>query len=445
VAQLTQFVKTADDIQLAWSELGSGEPLVLERGWITHVELFWEDFTFRRFLDALARSHRVVRFDHRGMGLSDREVAVPDLDALVLDLESVIDRAGRERVVLWGSNFGGPVAVRYTARNSDRVSRLILDCSWARPEDLSASAEADRLHATMIQLMRVSPDPALAYTSYLADPAPEQRHEDRVERARKSIAPEMLAELYGRVGNMNVEADAARIDVPTLVLHRREGWVPLAAGRRLASAISGAQFVGLDGASTNLWEGDANTALRAITGFLGAPNAEVETRALHGVVVLMLTDLVASTANTVRLGDKEAQPLQRFHDATVRAALRSHDGVEFAHTGDGIFARFSSAAAALRCARKIQEEFALRNQQQTESLFVRIGLNAGEPITDEETMFGAAIPKAERVCGAANAGEILVTPVVLGLVEGKDFQFHDRGEHHLKGFDAPLRLYGLDL
>ena len=172
------------------------------------------------------------------MGLSDRKVAVPDVDAFVLDLESVIDGAGLERVVLWGSNFGGPIAVRYAARHSDRVSRLILDCSWARPEDLSGSAEADRLHATMIELMRVSPDPALAYTSYLADPTPEQRHEDRVERARKSIEPEMLAELYGRIGNMNVEADAARINVPTLVLHRRSGWVPFAAGRRLASAIS---------------------------------------------------------------------------------------------------------------------------------------------------------------------------------------------------------------
>lgn len=441
---LTQFVTTADDIQLAWSELGSGEPIVLERGWITHVELFWEDLAFRRFIESLARSHRVVRFDHRGMGLSDRKVAVPDVDAFVLDLESVIDGAGVERVVLWGSNFGGPAAVRYTARHSDRVSRLILDCSWARPEDLSASAETDRLHATMVQLMRVSPDPALAYTSYLADPAPEQRHEHRVERARKSIAPEMLAELYSRIGNMNVELDAATIDVPTLVLHRRDGWVPLAAGRRLASTIRNAQFVGLDGASTNLWEGDSNSALRAITSFLGVPEAEVEAPAPRGVMVLMLTDLVASTATTVRLGDREAQPLQRFHDETVRAALRSHGGFEFAQTGDGIFSRFSSAAAALGCAQQIQKEFTLRNQQLTESLFVRIGLNAGEPITDEEAMFGAAIPKTERVCGAANAGEILVTPVVLGLVEGKDFQFHDRGEHLLKGFDAPVRLYQLD-
>ena len=161
-------------------------------------------------------------------------------------------------------------------------------------------------------------------------------------------------------------------------------------------------------------------------------------------MVLLLTDLVASTATTVRLGDKEAQPLQRFHDQTVRTALRRHGGFEVTHTGDGIFARFSSATSALHCARQIQEEFRIRNQQRAESLFVRIGLNAGEPIADEKEVFGAAIPKTERVCGAANAGEILVTPVVLGLVEGKGFQFQDRGEHLLKGFEAPVRLHQLD-
>jgi class 3 adenylate cyclase len=377
------------------------------------------------------------------MGLSNRDVEVPDIDAFVRDLEAVMDRLELDKVVLWGSMFGGPVAVRYAARHPERVSKLILDTTWARPSDLQVSDDVARLTATMIELMRVSPEPALAYSSYLSDPVPEARHEDRVERARRSIAPDMLADLYLSIGEMDVESDAASVAAPTLVLHRRECSVPLAAGQRLASLIHGARFVGLDGRSTNIWEGDAQAPMSAIVNFLELSVPDFAPPEARGITVLLMTDLVESTAVTALLGDAGAEPLQRFHDDVVRVALGEHGGVETAHTGDGILARFSSAAAAVRCAQQIQQRFEGRNAEDDQSLYVRIGLNAGEPIGEGGEMFGAAVQKAARVCAAASPEEILVTPVVRALVEGKGFEFEDRGEHPLKGFADPVVLYAV--
>jgi len=442
----TRFLSTADDVRLAWAEHGTGETLVLERGWITHVELSLEDAAFARFADALTRSVRLVRFDHRGMGLSDREVPVPDLDTLVTDLEAVVEAAAPDGapVVLWGSMFGGPTAIRYTARHPERVSKLMLDTTWVRQADLAVDSEVTRLTANMVDMLRVAPGPALATYSYVSDPTPESRHEDRVERVRKSIAPNMLADLYHSIGDMDVEREAATLRVPTLVMHRRECSTPLAAGQRVASTIPGAQFCGLDGQSTNLWEGDAAAALAQIARFLGFETPEAATPEARGIAVLLMTDLVESTSTMTRVGDEAAHPLQQFHDDVVRSALPGCGGVEAGHTGDGIFARFSSAAAAVRCADAIQQRFAARNTESDVELHVRIGINAGEPLEGGGEMFGAAVNKAARVCAAAGPDQILVTPVVHALVEGKGFSFTDRGEHTLKGFAEPVRLYALD-
>jgi class 3 adenylate cyclase/alpha-beta hydrolase superfamily lysophospholipase len=447
----TRFVTTPDGVRLAWTEHGSGQPLVLSRGWITHVELSWADPAFRRFIEALAQSTRVVRFDHRGMGLSDRKVGVPDLEALVTDLATVIDVvASGEPVVLWGSLFGGPAAVRYTARSADRVSRLILDTTWARPSDV-VNEGATPVASGVVDGIRASPDPEplLAYASYLSDPNPEARHEERIERVRKSIAPDLLADLYSSIGSMDVEQDATRLTVPTLVLQRTECFIPLAAGQRLACTAPDAQLVALPGRSGNLWEGDTAGSLEAITEFLGLPPTAAQASPARGrgaVAVLLMTDLVESTSVTARLGDEAAQSLQAFHDEVVRQAVAGHGGVECDHTGDGILARLDSAAEAVRCAEQIQVQFADRNRNEEVPLFVRVGLNAGEPLPragEGDKVFGTAVQKTARVCAAAGPAEVLVAPVIRALVEGKGFTFEDRGEHDLKGFAEPIRLYAL--
>jgi class 3 adenylate cyclase len=441
----TRFVTTPDGIRLAWTELGSGPPLVLSRGWITHVELSWEDQAFRRFIEVLAQSMRIIRFDHRGMGLSDRDVPLPSIEDLVTDLVAVIDVAVEGEATVWGSLFGGPTALRYAATHPDRISRLILDTTWARPADLMVETNIakGRQYYELIRALP-EPEPAMAFGSYLADPAPEMRHEERVERARRSIDPEMLRDLYFSIGTFDVEQDAAAVRAPTLVLHKTESFVPLAAGQRLATTVPGAEFVTVRGQSSNLWEGDTAPTLNAIAQFLdfGPVAALASDRA--AVVVLLMTDLVESTSVTSRLGDDAAQPLQAFHDLTVRTALAEHGGVECDHTGDGILARFNSAAEAVRCAERIQARFGARNIHEDVELCVRIGLNAGEPIQSEgDKVFGSAVQKTARVCAAAGPTEVLVAPVVRALVEGKSFRFEDRGEHQLKGFSETIHLYAL--
>jgi len=288
------------------------------------------------------------------------------------------------------------------------------------------------------------PEPAMAYGSYLADPAPEMRHEERVERARRSIDPEFLAALYRSVRRLDVERDAAVVSAPTLVLHRAECFVPLAAGQRLASTVPDAQFVTLRGQSSNLWEEDTAAALRAIGNFLELGPVVPEPHDRAAVAVLLMTDIVESTSVTARLGDEAARPLQAFHDQVVRTVVAEHGGVECDHTGDGILARFNSAAEAVRCAAGIQARFADRNLDEEVEFCVRIGLNAGEPLPREgDHVFGSAVQKAARVCAAAGPREVFVAPVVRALVEGKRFEFEDRGEHHLKGFAEPIHLYAL--
>ena len=153
------------------------------------------------------------------------------------------------------------------------------------------------------------------------------------------------------------------------------------------------------------------------------------------------TDVEGSTALTQRLGDAKARDLLREHERIVREALKSHGGSEVKTMGDGFMTSFSSATKALECAIAIQRAFAGRNESAPEPIRVRIGLNAGEPIAEDEDLFGTAVNRAARITAEAKGGEILVANVVRELAEGKDFLFADRGEANLKGFDEPVRLY----
>jgi len=165
------------------------------------------------------------------------------------------------------------------------------------------------------------------------------------------------------------------------------------------------------------------------------------TPAPSGPLTVLFTDVEGSTALTQRLGDAKARDLLREHERTVREALKSHGGSEVKTMGDGFMASFSSATKALECAIAMQRALAEHNEEAEEPIMVRVGLNAGEPIAEDEDLFGTAVNRAARITATAKGGEILVANVVRELAEGKDFLFADRGETNLKGFDEPVRLY----
>jgi class 3 adenylate cyclase len=263
------------------------------------------------------------------------------------------------------------------------------------------------------------------------------------ELQRVSGSAKTVMALIGSIGQIDVRNLLPQVQVPTLVAHARGDLaVPFEGGREIASMIPNARFLPLDSNNHLMLPGEpaGDVLVKAITELIGDPTADAKSQAQpaapSGLVTILFTDMEGSTAMTQQIGDDAAQEHVRQHNTAVREALKAHTGKEIKHTGDGIMASFSSARGAVDCAVAIQRALAAGN-----AVRVRIGLNAGEPVAEEQDLYGTSVQMAARVCAEANAGEILVSNVVRELAAGKGFLFNDRGDHALKGFEDPVKLY----
>ena len=436
---------TADGVRIAYSETGVGPPLVLVRGWITHLDLMWTEPTFRAFIEALAQRFRVIRFDARGNGLSDREIERPDLEDFVADVEAVIGAAGVDRCLLWGSSFGGPIVIAYAVRHPEHVDRLVLEGTYPTWIDTRTTRQR-RSVADLMRMLENSPEMATTAISYVTDPEPGSRHEERARRILASVSPDYLGYLYVLASKFDVRDEVRQITAPTLVLHARDSQVfPSRDARELADAIRGARFVELNSGQHNPWEGEAAVALDAVCRFAGVRPARYDPPGGSRVSVVMFTDLVASTSTAERYGDLVAAGLRRSHDAIVAAAVSEYGGELVKFTGDGAFARFYTASSALRAADRIVEAADRQDDDgDGPTLVVRVGLNAGEPIEEAGDLHGSAVNLATRVCDEARGNEVLMSAAVRDLASGKGFRFSDRGRATLKGFSEPTRLFCLE-
>jgi class 3 adenylate cyclase len=265
------------------------------------------------------------------------------------------------------------------------------------------------------------------------------------ELMRECIAPETLNAALAAIATFDVADLLPQVKVPTLVVHRRElSWLSADVARGLASRIADARLVLLEGGSGAAFLGDTETVLRTIHDFLGeAQPAAVWTEPLaaDALRTILFTDVEGSTALTQRLGDAEAREVLRAHERIVRDALQAYGALDIKALGDGFMASFSSATRALECAIAIQKACAVHNQTAHEPTKVRVGLNAGEPIAEEQDLYGTAVNLASRIAARAEGGEILASDVVRQLVAGKRFLFRDRGAAELRGFEDPVRLY----
>jgi class 3 adenylate cyclase len=268
------------------------------------------------------------------------------------------------------------------------------------------------------------------------------------EKASRRFAAFMRECVNRDAAKAFLEADA-KVDVsgalpdvkqPTLVLqHGGIPFPPIDTAQDIASRIPDARLVVLEGTWRDF---KIETALTAIDEFLNEGEESEESALAAGDVhTILFTDVEGSTALTQRLGDAKARELLREHERTVREALKSHGGSELKTTGDGFMASFSSATRALECSIAMQRAFAAHNESAEEPILVRVGLNAGEPIAEDEDLFGTAVNLAARICGHAQAGQILASNVVQELAAGKGFVFTDQGEATLKGFEKPVRLF----
>jgi class 3 adenylate cyclase len=435
-----QYAKTTDGVNIAFWTLGQGMPLVhMPTIPVSHLEIEWQNPDYRGWYERLATTRQLVRYDGRGTGLSDRDVSGYSIDAHILDLEAVVDRLALERFALFAVLHAGPVAVDYAARHSERVSHLLLWCTYARGSDYSGLPEVQILR----QFIGVNWE---TYTEAMADLILGRPRGDEgrwyAAYTRESVGPEAARAALAATNEVDVAALLPDVKPPTLVLHRRQfrlGDIGLA--RELASKIPDAHLAVLEGTSIAPYMDDTERAAKTIDEFLGEGEDAEGGAAPSGLVTILFTDMEGSTSLTQRLGDAGAQEVLRTHNTIIRDALKAHDGSETKHTGDGIMASFASASGALQSAIDMQRAFAQHNESAEEPIRVRIGLNAGEPVAEDEDLFGTAVQLAARICAHAEPGQILAPIVVRELAAGKRFLFADLGDVTLRGFEDPVRLF----
>jgi len=437
-----QYAQTADGVSIAFWTLGEGMPFVeMPTIPVSHIQMEWQIPEWRRWYEPLAHTKMVVRYDCRGAGLSDRDVSDFSLDAQVLDLEAVVDCLGLEKFALLSPIHSGPVAIAYAARYPDRVSHLILWHSWARTRD-AASPQLRALAQLRDTDWHVYSETVAHTVLGWSEGEPAHRY---AVLMRECIAQETMKAALGAIGEFDATAILPQVKAPTLVLHRRQlSWLSVDIARGLASRIPNARLALLEGESGAAFLGDTGSVLRAINQFMGeGEEAAVwaEPLAAGALRTILFTDVEGSTALTQRLGDAKAREVLRTHEQIVREALKAHGGSDVKTLGDGFMASFPSAMRALEGAIAMQRAFAEHNESAEEPLRVRIGLNAGEPIREEQDLFGTVVIMAARITAKAEGGEILASDVVRQLVAGKGFLFSDRGEVEMRGFEDPVRLY----
>ncbi|KKK84778.1 hypothetical protein LCGC14_2779910, partial [marine sediment metagenome] len=398
-----RFCTSADGTRIAYVTLGEGPPLVYVTGWGGSMELEWEHPDGRAWFEGLAQGRLLVRFDRRGLGASQREVEDFSLEAQVADVTAVVDQLDLERFDLWGTYDGATVSVAYAAQYPDRVSRLVLWGGYACGEEI-ARPEAIRGLVELIRENWSLARRAMQDVLYPSGPTELQRWSSNY--LRQSVTPEVAAEYLELQTCTDIRSYLPQVMAPALVLHRRgDRNVPIAAGRAVAALIPDARFVALEGDIAVPYFGDTSY-VETITQFLDEGRAEetaAEAPEAGAFRTVLFTDVEGSTALTNRLGDAKARQLLREHERTVREALKSHGGSEVKTMGDGFMTSFSSATGALECAIVMQRAFAEHNESADEPIMVRIGLNAGEPIAEDEDLYGTAVNLAARICGHAEA------------------------------------------
>jgi len=428
---VTRYVKSGD-FNIAYQVVGEGAvDVVFIPGWVSHLEVGWEDPLIARFLRRLASFTRLILFDKRGTGLSDR-VSVPDLPTLeerIDDVRAVMDAVGSERAALFGLSEGGPMSILFSATHPARTSALILcgtvakvvrdeDYPWGLPreqlEDLVRLCEEEWGGPVLIDLMA----PSLAHD---AD------YRDRYARRLRMAASPGAAVGYLRMNfDVDVRGILPTVRVPTLVLHRiGDRLVQLEASRDLAARIPGARFVALPGEDHVPWVGDTSPLIGEVEEFLtGIRHGPEEDRVLATV---LFTDIVSSTERAGEMGDRSWKDLLDAHDDVTRRQVERFRGRVVKFTGDGVLATFDGPARAVRCATSLRDAVADLGVE------VRAGLHTGEIEVRGEDIGGIAVHIAQRMCSAAASREIVTTSTVKDLVAGSGLSFADRGLQTLRG------------
>jgi class 3 adenylate cyclase len=425
---------------IAWSTTGSGPlDIAFVPGFVSHQEVYWDEPLVARFFERLASFSRLILWDKREQGLSDRLGQPPTLEESMADLAAVLDGAGSERVTLFGISEGGPMALLYAATHPERVERLVLYGSYARlvaTPDFPAGVPAEGFERFCEEITTHWGEPIALqwFAPGLVDDARASAWWGRLLRSGTSPGGALrLLELYRQ---LDVRDVLPAVSVPVLVAHRRhDRLVHVEQARYLGEHLPDARVVELDGADHLWFAGDSAALLDEIEAFAtGNRPARSADRVLATV---LFEDIVDSTRRAAELGDSRWRALLEAHDRAVREAVRRYDGSVIKTLGDGMLAIFDGPARAIRSA------IAIRDEAQQLGLDVRAGLHTGELERTNGDVAGIAVHIGARVAAASEPGEVLVSRTVTDLVAGSGVAFADRGDHELKGIPGSWRLYAV--
>ena len=425
-------------ISIAYQVFGDGPlDLVLVPGWISNIELFWEQPDIVRFFEKLATFARVILFDKRGTGLSDRVTEAATLEERMDDVRAVLDAVGSSRAALLGWSEGGTMCILFAATYPDRTAALITVGSYARrlrAPDYPYFTDREEAFKAVEAAAADWGGPVwleIRAPSLVNDPIIRQWWAKFVRMSASASAATALQRL-------NIEIDVRHvlpsIRVPTLILHaKNDRAIPVGAGRYMADHIPDAKFVEIDTIDHLPFFDKSDEFMHHIQNFL--TGSSTPTTPESRVSTLMSTDIVGSTQIAVAKGNSRFADLLEVHHAAIRAELARHRGEEINTAGDGFLASFDGPARAIKCAVAIVQSLGALGIQ------CRIGLHTGECEVRQGQLHGVALHIAARVAALASPGGVLVSQTVKDLVAGSGLGFTDAGTHALKGLPDEWRLY----
>lgn len=431
---------TSGDVNIAYQVVGKGSiDLVIVPGWLSNIDAFWDEPSFVRFIQRLASFSKVILFDKRGTGLSDRVTDTPTLEERMDDVRAVMDAVGSEQAALLGYSEGGPMCALFSATYPERTLSLIMIGSYARraiAEDYPWGVEKVKFEEFIETIRRDWGGPI-----GLNDRAPSVANDDRFRRwwaryLRMSASPATAVALTQSNEEIDVRHILPSIRVPTLIIHAKgDRAVKFEQGQHLAEQIPGAKFVSLPTEDHLPFVGCPELISDEVEEFLTG----IRTRSDMDRVVctVMFTDIIGSTKLVSRLGDQRWRDLLEAHHMAVRRELSVFRGREIDTAGDGFYASFDGPARAVHCAR------AIKDSVRKLGLSVRIGLHTGECEVKGEKLSGIAIHYGAKIAAKADADQIVVSQTVKDLVAGSGIKFQDYGDHSLKGIPDEWHLYAV--
>jgi class 3 adenylate cyclase len=430
----THYARRPDGVSIGYQVVGEGGvDMVVSPGFVSHLDLFWSDPGYARFIGQLSTFARVMIYDKPGTGVSDPIPHVPAVEERADDIRILLDEVGWDSAAIFGISEGGPAAAMFAATYPLRTRALVIFGSFARI-DSSVPGYEEMTRKVDDLLEHWGDGNRLADVFIPSATALQRRFLGTFARAAAS--PGMARAVMDVVFSIDVSAALPLIHAPTLVLHRRDdSAVPVKAGAWIAEGIEGARFVELSGIDHVPWAGDIDAITAEVAEFLtGAPRVAEPDRVLATV---LFTDIVGSTERAAALGDARWRELLGRHDAICAQQVREHGGRVVKSLGDGMLATFAGPAQAVRCAQALIDELAGLEVD------LRAGVHTGEIEVIGEDVGGMAVHLGARVSATASAGEVLVSSTVRDLVVGSDLQFAEAGEHELKGIPGAWRLYRL--